>query len=402
MATVSGGSQTANAKGNVGAATAAQNKPAFNLNTFLHRTTPQIQVLQPNQGWVDGQTQYWNLPQAGLASMMMVNVQFQIVVAGTVSGGTFQGLPAFAPWSLIKQLTFASNQNLNLISLSGPALYQWLRMRYAFDPFKASPGFFMSTAQQQYLGIGNGTGPVVPGAAVSAGTYNINLSFPVPVAYNRELLTGLLFLQNNSVLYQLGIQWGNVAAGISSTGGTNDIFNGLTGTGLSVTASMTSQTVEIETMLIPRNYPPDTSMFMSLNESSYPLTAGFNSFYPPVNDVYTWLGVQAINNGAAIAPNNLTNIVFQYSNNLRRNQQQAITSAAWSYWLKGVLPPDGFFEFDFGIRKGLALKRDVFDSFNYTKVTNLQIQFNIPGNATITSPSQIRFISEALRYIAQH
>jgi hypothetical protein len=402
MATVSG-SQSATAKGQTGAAGAGKAQAApFNINTFLHRTTPQVTTLQPNQAWTDGGTQYWNLPQAGLASILMVNLDMEVVVGGTVTSGTFNKLPAMAPWSILKQITLASNQNLNLHSYSGTALYQWLRLRYGTDPFlSANTGFFQSSATAASLGFGNATNPVVPGANIAAGTYSCRLSFPIPIAYNRECMTGLLFLQNNSVVYQLGIQWGNVINGISATGGSNDLFNTLVGTGLSVTATVSS-TVEIETLLIPRSYPPDTSMFMSINETTFPLNAGFNSFRPPVNDIYTWLGCQVINNGAAITSDLITSNVFVYSSNLRRNQESALNKAVWTYWTKGVLPPDGFFEYDFGMRKGLKEKRDVFDSFNYTKVTDLQIQFNIPSTTSITGANQIRFISEALRYISQH
>ena len=381
--------------------TTTAQKPTFNLDTFLRLTSPQIQPMNPNQAWADGVTQTWNLPQAGLASMMMLYVDAEITVAGTVTSGKFNDSPYPAPFSLLKNISLSSNQNINLHNYSGWGLYKWLRTRYGTDIFAtASKGAFHSSVTEGDLGLGNGINPIVPGANVAAGTYSIRLALPIPIAYNSELLTGMLFLQNNSVLYQLGVQYGNIIGGISATGGSNDIFNTLVGTGLSVTATVSTQ-VEIETMIIPKNYPPDTSMFMSISETNFPLVAGQNAFRPPVNDIYTMLITEVIANYSPVDIANISNITFTYSNNLRRAQEYGINKAAWNFWKSGIVPPNGCFIYDFGMRKGLPNKRDVYDAFNYSKVTDLQIGFTLPTTIVPSTGSQISFLSESLRFIKQ-
>lgn len=371
----------------------------FSLDEFLHLTTSTINQLTPTQAWVDGGLVNYQLPQAGLTSMGMLYVSATITVAGTISSGTFKGWPNPAPMSILKNVSLGSNQNLSLINASGWGLYKWVRERYGRDLFRTSNNdFFASSNVCSQLGLGNAVTPVIPNANVAAGTYTIRFALPIPIAYNRELYTGLLFLQNNSVLYTLGLQFGNITGGIGTTGGTNDLFDTLIGTGISVTATVTTK-FDLETVLIPAAYPPNTSMFMSLQESIFPLTQGENAIQPPVNDIYTLIMLELSNNKLQVPQGNISNGVFLYSLNQRRFQESFPTKSAWDYWLKGAPPSDGLIVYDMGIRKGLKDKRDVYDAFNNSQVTGFQLQFNQSG--AITAPAQTTFTAESLRFITQ-
>ena len=376
-----------------------QQQAPFNLDTFLKLTTPLVKPLSPSQAWTDGGTQLYTLPQSGLASMIMAYFDVEITLAATtITAGTFANSPYPAPFSIIKNLSLYSNQNLNLLNMSGWGWYKWVRTRYGIDPF-ATRTLFKSTDTIQQLGIGNTVNPIVPGATPAAGTYSFRVGMPIPIAYNRELLTGLLFLQNNSIVYTLAVQYGNITGGISATGGSNDLFTGLVGTGISVSATVKTA-LDIETFLIPKNYPPQVSMFMSVQESVYPINTGSNAIRPPVNDIYTLMMLEVINNGAPVSLANLSNIVFQYSGNIRRYQEDEPTKAAWNFWTTNMPPTDGNIIWDFGTRKGLPLKRDTYDAFNYTQVTDLQLQFNV--TPAITGVSQATFLAESLRFIKQY
>jgi len=379
--------------------TASQQKQAFNLDTFLKLTTPLVKPLTPSQAWQDGGTQLYTLPQSGLASLIMAYFDVDITLnATTITGGTFAASPYPAPFSIIKNISLYSNQNLNLINCTGWGWYKWVRMRYGIDPFATVTNFRSGDTIDQ-LGIGNTVNPIVPGATPAAGTYRFRIALPIPIAYNRELLTGLLFLQNNSIVYTLAVQYGNIIGGISATGGSNDLFTGLVGTGISVSATVNTA-LNIETFLIPANYPPQVSMFMSVQESVYAINTGMNAIRPPVNDVYTMLSLELTNNSAPISLANIDNVVFQYSGNIRRYQENEPTKAAWNYWTTNCVPTDGTIIWDFGTRKGLPWKRDTYDAFNYTQVTDLQLQFDI--NTAITGVSQATFLAESLRFIKQY
>lgn len=372
----------------------------FSLDEFLHLTTSTINQLSPVQAWTDGGLVNYQLPQAGLTSMGMLYVSATITIAATtITGGHFRGWPYPAPMSILKNVSLGSNQNLSLINSSGWGLYKWVRERYGRDLFRTSNNdFFASSNTCAALGMGNALNPVVPGATPAAGTYTINFALPIPIAYNRELYTGLLFLQNNSVLYTLGLQFGNITGGIGANGGTNDLFDGLVGTGITVTANVNTR-FDLETVLIPAGYPPNTSMFMSLQESVFPLIQGDNAIQPPVNDIYTLIMLELCNNKLQVPQANISNGVFLYSLNQRRFQESFPTKSAWDYWLKGAPPSDGLIVYDMGIRKGLKDKRDVYDAFNNSQVTGFQLQFN--NSQAITAPAQTTFTAESLRFITQ-
>lgn len=373
----------------------------FSLNEFLKRTQPNINPMYAQSAWTDGGNQVFNLPLAGLGSCMMLRVTASITVAGTVTGGTFANLPYPAPFSILKGVTLSSNANLSIINLTGYDLYTWLRERYGLDMFSTTASAaFMSSNNVSALGFG--TPSIVPGAAITAQTYNVTFTVPIPIAYNRKGAAALLFLQSKTIQYQLGIAYGQITGGISATGGSNDLFAGLTGTGLSVTASV-SATCEIETLLIPSNYAPPTSYFMSVISTVYsPLIPGFNPINIPSNDEITMLIAQLYNNSAAVSYANVSGVILSYALNKQKYNQIVPNKQGWDYWLKGLVPQDGTYTFDEGIRNGLKTQRDTFDSIQDNIVTGLQLQFQVNPSLSVTGNSGIRLITESLRYFNQN
>jgi hypothetical protein len=377
---------------------AAQQQQPFSLRTFLTVAQPQIQQVESTKPYTDGGKTRWILPQSGAASMLMVNIQGSVTVAGTVTGGTFQGFPYPAPLSIINNVSLFNGQNIQLHNLSGWGWYKWARKRYAIDPFSIPAGHF-SSGVNTVLGVGAPS--MAPGQAVAAGTYNFNITLPLPIAYNRELLTGLLALGSNSIQYPFEITWGNIVKGISATGGTNDLFNGLTGSGLSITANINT-TVDIELIQYPVNYPPNLSMFMTVNESTFgnPV-AGVNVVRPAPSDLYTMFMLEAVNNGSPISPATISETVFRYGGNIIRYDQDFSTQLGFGLWETGIQETDGTMAWDLGIRGGLVAKRDLYDAFNDAQVTDLRLEFTIPQTTTIEGVGNLSLITEALRFVAQ-
>lgn len=361
---------------------------------FLQTAIPRRQKMG-TKAYADGGTTAWDLPQSGLASCLMVSIHGTIVVAGSVTSGKWQdGVNPF-PWGIIKSLQLASNQSLLLRSMSGWSNYKWLRNRYGFDPLNAFGTQYAGNAAN-YLGAGVAPA-IVPGANVTAGTYAVNMTFPVPISYNSRQSAGMLILQSNAVKYTLSLNWAQISSGISATGGTNDAFLALVGTGLSVTANLNA-TVNIETFDITHDMTPSLSLYMCVNEQvQSPLVQGVNEFRIPNGDLYTTLMLEFVNAGTRMRHQDLQNVQFSYAGNNLRYDEDPDCKVAFDLWQKTVLPTDGNFIWDLGIRNGLDQQRDVFDSFNSAMVTNLLVRATIPSSIAISGTNQMTLVTESLR-----
>lgn len=370
----------------------------FSLKIFDQMMQAQMQSVGSPQAYSDGGQTVFTLPPAGLASFLMVHIQGTITVASTtLTAGTFAAAPHPAPFSILRNVTLGSSQNTQLFNLSLWSWYQWVCQRFGFDPYSETLGQYSALTNTL---IGVGTPDIVPGATVVNKTYHVNFTLPIPIAYNRELLAGLLFLQNDATLYNLKFQWGNISGGIAPTGGSNDLFTGLVGTGITVTPAITT-TVAIELIQIPNNYPPDTSLALSLSEQTFALNGGLNVIKPSGNNVFTMFGVEICNNGVFIDPASISGTEFRYSGNLVLFQQDIANQIAMSTWLTGKQPTDGMYWYDLGLRDGLPGQRDTFDAFDASQVTGLELRTVLPNNLVVTAPAQIKLITEQLIYVGQ-
>jgi hypothetical protein len=201
---------------------------------FLRASQAKSNKVASSIPYVDGNTSSWTLPQVGLGHMIWMVVNASIKVEGTITDGTFKGYPDPSPLSIIKRVRFGSNTSLSIRNLSGWNLYKWIRYRTGIDTLSTDGNALFSSDPNTALGVNNTTSNIVPGADVAAKTYNCNFLLPMPISYNEQGETGLIVLQQNSVFYKLDIDWGQIAGGISATGGTNDLFTGLTGTDIKI------------------------------------------------------------------------------------------------------------------------------------------------------------------------
>lgn len=337
------------------------------------------------------------LPKSGLGTSITLNFNLSVVVAGTVSSGTWQRYPP-APFSIIKKMTMYSNTSRYIRNLSGWSWYQYLRKRFGFDPFSLATGSY-SAGTNVLLGVGPQA--IIPGANVAAGTFVIALPLVIPIAYNDRLDTGLLLMQYNNVEFDIDIQWGSVTSGLTATGGTNDLFTTLVGTSLVVTCTGTI-TVNITTVAVPPAVLPNTGMILSVNEQTQPtIFAGDNIFLPPPQEFYTMLGVEFFNAGTLLAPANLGVTRLSYGGNIDRFVQDWVCQATKDLWRQEVQQTDGMVWWDMGMRTGLDDRRDVSGALNAAQLTDLKLVTSLPSTLNVSGTNGMKLIRESLETVVQ-
>jgi hypothetical protein len=369
---------------------------------FLKASKPKTVRIASGLPYVDGLTQSFPMPQSGLLETIWINIAGTVTVTGTVTSGTFQSYPNPAPFSIIRRIRFGSNNSFNLRDISGWSWYKWIRYRTGIDYLTNQSGIKFSANTLTVIGT-NLSNSIVNGANVVAQTYNVGIAMPMPIAYNHMAQAGLIVLAINAVIYSVQIDWGRITGGIGATGGTNDLFNTLVGTGLTVTASI-STFMGIDWFEPPRNVNLNQliNMFMQVTDQTFtPLTSNDNVFQPPPNDFYTLLLFELVNNGAAITLANLQAIQWQYAGSVYDYLDDSQIKAVKSSFQHDIPGMDGVIDFDFGLRGGVFAQRDVFDAFNNMSVTDLKVHVTIPSSVAITGLNQCSAVFESLRLVRQ-
>jgi len=352
------------------------------------------------QAVADSNRMAFRLPQAGMANTLFMYLTGTITVGGTITGGT---ISSHGILDIIKRMRLQSTSAFNLRDMSGWAWYKWLRGRQGYDPLTGLNGSLFSTNSIAALGLNRTSSNLVPGANVAAGTYTVNLALPMPVSYNDSGETGLLILQNNAQFYDFWLDFGMITSGVNaSTSWTNDLFTGVTGSGMSVSMALTAS-LGMEYYEIPNaNLGKMTGMFMSVNNvTTSPLLAGENIIRPPLSDLYTYVQHEVINNALPVPVLSFSNLTWQHSGNVIDHQDDYVTRMLLNTYKKSGLPPiDGTIEYDLGIRRGQYLRRDTYDAFDDRNVTDLLTKFTLPSTTTITN-GYIDSVYESLRFIQQ-
>lgn len=366
------------------------------IDQFLRNTQDATQSVG-SYNYVDNNTITAALPKAGMATNILVLVSVQVVVAGTVTSGKWASYPQ-APWSILKRITLASNTAKQIRSLSGNSMYQYLRKRTGVD-VNAMPTGTNSSGWNTILGVGASS--IVPGANVTTGTYNIVLPFIIPIAYNARLDTGLIIMQMNNVQFNLGLTFGACSSGISATGGSNDLFNALVGTGLSVTVTG-SAVIDYQNVPLPPAALPNTSMIMTVSDSiNSPLSAGDNITLPPPQQLYTMMGLEYFNNGAIVAPSNFSRMQMIYGGTVARYTNNPPNKQLIDLYQQGLQWQDGMVWYDMGMRTGLEERRDTSGALNAASLTDLRLITSLPTTLAISGYSGVKLITEALESTVQ-
>ena len=333
-----------------------------------------------------GSTDLVPILQTGILSHIHVRVYGSLTVAvgtGAVAA-TYQW-----PYNLIRQLRFTANGQSNLISVSGWALKlisnasRWpIDDRGVTNAFGgASPGTSYNQGTLAYSSESWGVGSGV--TAIPNGTYDVELKFEVPVAYDPVTLLGAVYAQTQSTDLEVAIDWNPVANLFTTTG----------------TASVTfspSVVVESTVFTIPSVNGgiviPNLSAFHSLTESRAPnnITNGVNEITLAGQGVGRQLMRLAFRtfNGSTPTPLAMTlanylQLYWRYGGNTTPEQfADGRTLRHFNEYLYnadvGALTGYGVFDFS-----SLWAQRDSVDE---GQATQLRFGFNIPNSVTLTSP----------------
>ncbi len=249
---------------------------ALNPKAFFAGTRRQ-HVLQKTMGsWAGfGNTDVVDTLRSGILSGYYVKLAGSLVL--TPGTGTI-ATTALWPYYTLKNGVFQANGQSNLISADG----WFLRLREYLQTQNsdrgipqavggASPGTSrvqgtLSLSEESW-GVGSNV------SALAAGTYDVELSFYVPVAYEDKMLTGAVFCQTMSTTLELDLNWANLS----------DLF---TLTGDATVSFDPSVSVEAVMFTIPSDgkggfYLPNLSAFHSYVQNRAP-----NAISNGVNEIF--------------------------------------------------------------------------------------------------------------------
>jgi hypothetical protein len=221
---------------------------------------PQNQFTWAGLGLVD----HVEIRQTGIIAGVMVKLSGSLVV--TPGSGTVATTMMW-PHNILKTGKFSANGQSNLINCSGSLMKAreymargWLTDRGVVAGIGgASPGTQVNQGSMKLSNESWGVGQDV--SAISSGTYDVEMEWWVPVAFDEVTLIGAIFAQTSATSLDLELDWALAS----------DLFV-LTG---NATATL-SATIVAETRLytIPQVgngqiVVPDLSTFHSLIESQY-------------------------------------------------------------------------------------------------------------------------------------
>ena len=168
-------------------------------------------------GYTDGFT----IKQAGIIAAIDINVIGSVVV--TLGGGTC-ATTARWPYDLIKAIRFSANGVNNIINCSGAKLIVHRFMETGDISDKgvvqgvtgASPGTQVYSGTLALASEAWGLGSQV--TAVPSATYNFDLTYRLPVAFDLVKLLGAVFAQTSATSLDIGIDWNTTPALFTLTG----------------------------------------------------------------------------------------------------------------------------------------------------------------------------------------
>jgi len=157
-----------------------------------------------------GETDIIQALQTGILSQMTVRVSGTLTVdLGT--SGTCTTTSAW-PYGILQTARFAANGQSNLINCSGTCLKL---MQVIMSPHCSDRGVSRvvngNTVTQGTLSMASESWGVGGGDSVAAGSYDVQLIYQIPVAFNDQLL-GAIFSQTNSTNLELALSWAQTSA----------------------------------------------------------------------------------------------------------------------------------------------------------------------------------------------
>lgn len=362
---------------------------AVNPQAFFANTRRQNLLMKTISTFAGlGSTDLIPVLQTGIVSHMRLRVYGSVVVTpGTGTVATNYGFP----YNIVRQLRFTANGQSNLISCSGTAL-KLLATANSFprddrgvsNPYGgAAPGtsYTQGTLAEASESWGLGSGVT----AISGGTYNYDLVYEVPIAFDDITLLGAIFAQTQSTDLEIAVDWNTQA-------------NLFTLTGNATVAVNASVQVEGTVYTIPSVggsiVIPNLSAFHSVTESRAPnnISTGVNEITlagQGVGRQLMKLAFRTINNGATtqsplqMNATNFSSLYWRYAGNTTPEtfaDGQMLRHFDEFLYNCDVGSLYGYGAFDFS---SLWAQRDSIDE---GAATQLRFGFTINNGVTLTSP----------------
>jgi hypothetical protein len=341
-----------------------------------------------------GTTDTFSLLQTGIVSGIVIRLVGTIVV--TLGGGTAATTGRW-PYDLCKRIRVSANGQSNLINCSGWKLRARDMMAVeGMTDHGVAQSISNVTVNTGTLSLASeswGVGQLQTGIAGAPTTYNYDLQFYVPIAWDRKNLVGSIFAQTASTDLTLAIDWAN----------STDIF-ALTGAATApVTCNITAEAIafsipEVNGQIVV----PDLSVFHGLIENRV-VPGGTGDFENKLVGqgvgrqlmrLYwqLWNGAAATAAPLALTDANYGQALWRFGGNdtpevypgARSNREQM--ERIFGSDLGG---PQGFGVFDFAAESAFR------DSVDEGAATELRFLFNIASGVTLTNPS-MEYVQETL------
>lgn len=154
-----------------------------------------------------------------------LTIRFTGSLVITVPSGT-AATTARWPYDLIRQVRFTANGASNLINVSGLKLkVREFQVRQDLDDRGVAQTVGGATKTQGTLSKSSESWGVGSNSTVTAGTYNVDLEWFVPVAEDQVDLSGAIFCATSSTDLTLTIDWEQAANIFTLTGGATAVMN---------------------------------------------------------------------------------------------------------------------------------------------------------------------------------
>jgi hypothetical protein len=178
-----------------------------------------------------GSSDSTQLRQTGIVAGLEVRVTGSLVWGGTITGSS---MSYRWPYNLIRSLRVSANGQANLVNCTGLALKALAVMQPDSQDRGVSRSFGSSTGVTQgTLSLASedwgtsGSNLLGPGVTVPAtGTYTVDLSFYVPLAFDQKTLLGAIYAQTAATSLSLDIDW-ETQANLLTVGGSATLTSSL-------------------------------------------------------------------------------------------------------------------------------------------------------------------------------
>jgi hypothetical protein len=337
-----------------------------------------------------GSTDTVQILQTGIISNL--NMRFSGSVTVTPGTGTVASTARW-PYDLPRAVRFSANGQSNLINVSGAKLKAREIMAGDYDDRGVTQSVGGASVNQGTMSFHNemwGVGQSQSG--IAANTFPVELTWNVPVAFDRVSLVGAIFAQTSATDLTLSVDWAPLTDLFTLTGNAAVAING-------------TLIVEAEVFTIPQAsngqiIVPDLSTFHALTQSSF---RGIGNGDNEIRFAGQGVGKQLMRtywqvwNGTPAAPlpvnaTNFGHLAWRFGGN--DTPESYIDGRSMAYNVERTFNSDlsslqGIAAFDFASTHAFR------DSVDEGTATELRLLVNVASGVSLTTPV-VEYVSETL------